>query len=306
MTIQAFSKSDSTGIRDRIRSQIRPFQREVTYRTGWGGALTFEEISQVLSPIMSRKLSQWGLYGQDIPDSIQTGLMRLWQQLCDDPDLLAQDGKSNAMWRTLAKCNGTAHARQNQKHLPFTDIDADGDFEVDEYSISGSSTPTAWWNSVEPWATWATATDARLDLTEAIQVIAEEYADDINGLAALYILTTQAEFYATLEALNVKKSTIGDRMTAIRKRLATLLADYAPGQRPTWSDRLQAGEIDPYLQVVDHYQDRPIALQAIYTLVTNVQPSELSTDTRECRRMWYYRDKCSRKFEAAYRQTAAI
>lgn len=32
-----------------IRSQIRPFAHTVTYPTGWGGELTFEQIADRLS-----------------------------------------------------------------------------------------------------------------------------------------------------------------------------------------------------------------------------------------------------------------
>ena len=112
-------------LRDRIRSQIRPFPHEVRYATGWAGTLTFKEISETLSPLMARKLAKWGMYGQDIPDSLQTGLMRLWQHLVEQPDLLARDGKSNAMWRALAKCNGKYYMRQNERYLPFTDLEGE-------------------------------------------------------------------------------------------------------------------------------------------------------------------------------------
>lgn len=300
------NEQSSLTLRDRIRQQISPFPRVQRYATGWAGEVTFEEIADILTPCMTRRLEKWGMYGQDIPDSIQQGLMRLWEQLVVNPDLLAKQSKFGAMWVALAKCNCKVLAKQNRKYLPFTDLEAGGLLDIDEYGICGYNSPTAWWNSVERWATWATATDARMDITNALQVIADKYMDDINGLAALYILTTSAEFYATLDALNVKKSTVWERMRDIKRQLQAMLEEYAPGQRRSWRERLQAGEINPYLKVVEHYQDRPMALTAIYTLVTDVQPRDMSHKDRDRKIITYYREKCRYKLEAAYRQAVAI
>src|SRR5690606_17579773 len=95
------------------------------YPTGWGGDLTFEEITERLSPMMANKLRRFGNYGQDIPDSIQTGLMRLWMRLIEDPNLLADVGIFGAMWRALAISKSTTLQKQNKKYLPFTDIEGE-------------------------------------------------------------------------------------------------------------------------------------------------------------------------------------
>ena len=190
--------------RNKIRESIEPFPHTPRYPTGWGGDLTFEEIAEQLSPMMANKLRRFGNYGQDIPDSIQTGLMRLWMRLVEDPNLLADVGIFGAMWRTLAISKHTTLEKQRKKYIPFTNIESELAMDVDEFGIPGYSSPTAWQKSPERWAPWATKIDFRLDITEAIHAIAEEYADDIKGLVALYILTTNVEQWKLSQRLNIQ------------------------------------------------------------------------------------------------------
>jgi len=286
--------------RSKIRESIEPFPHTPRYPTGWGGELTFEEIAECLSPMMANKLKRFGNYGQDIPDSIQTGLMRLWMRLVEDPNLLADVGIFGAMWRALAISKSTTLQKQNKKYLPFTDIEGELALDVDEYGIPGYSSPTAWQKSSERWAPWATKIDFRLDITEAIHAIAEEYADDIKGLVALYILTTSVDSKAALEAHNLAHSMVYERMTAIKHRLQRILKEYEPIQPRTWQERLEAGEIEPYLQVVEHYSDRPLALFAIYTLTTEAKVKKFARDEKERKMIFYYRKKIKKKLAIAY------
>ena len=289
-------------VRFDIRSKIRPFPRMATYLTGWGGRLTFEQIASDITPRMANKLSHFGMYGQDIPDSIQTGLMRLWQRLVDEPELLANDSLLSATWRTLAISKQTTLAKQNRKYLPFTDIACDSGLDVDEYGISGYGGP----NQAEPWASWAADVDFRLDITQAMQTIAEDYADDIKGLVALYILTTSVESQAALRAHNLAHTQVYERMSTIRARLQHLLKDYAPRPPRSWRDRLESGEVEPYLRVVEHYEDRPLALFALYTLTTCAHVRKFARDEKERKMISYYRKKCLKRIEAAYGQAASF
>ena len=286
--------------RSKIREAIQPFPRMPRYPTGWGGDLTFEEIADCLSPMMAHKLARFGNYGQDISDSIQTGLMRLWMCLVEDPNLLADVGIYSAMWRTLAISKHTTLERQRKKYIPFTDIESELAMDVDEFGIPGYSSPTGWHKSVERWAPWAAKIDFLLDITEAIHTIAEEYADDIKGLVALYILTTSVDSKAVLEAHNLAHSMVYERMTAIKHRLQRILKEYEPTTPRTWHERLQAGEIEPYLKVVEHYEDRPLALFAIYTLTTDTKVRKFARDEKERKMIVYYRKKIKKKLAIAY------
>jgi hypothetical protein len=83
----------STELRKRIRTHIQPFQCQATYPTGWRDPMTFDEISGFLSPLVVRKYKRFGMYGQDIPDALQNGLMQLWKELVADPNYLAEQSK---------------------------------------------------------------------------------------------------------------------------------------------------------------------------------------------------------------------
>ena len=67
----------SRSTRSKIRSKIQPVPNGRLFPTGWAGKLTFEQIAEEVSPKVSWKFKQYGLCGQDIPDSIQNGLMKL-------------------------------------------------------------------------------------------------------------------------------------------------------------------------------------------------------------------------------------
>jgi len=172
--------------------------------------------------------------------------------------------------------------------------------DTDEYGISGLTNPSESWCAGERWASWAAKVDFHVDITEAIRAIAEEYADDIKGLVALYILTTSADSQATLNAHNLAHSMVYERMTAIKHKLQRLLKEYEPIQPRTWQERLQAGEIEPYLKVVEYYQDTPLALFALYTLTTEAQVRKFARDEKERKMITYYRKKCLKRIEAAY------
>lgn len=91
-----------------------------------------------------------------------------------------------------------------------------------------------------------------------------------------------------------------ERMTAIKKRLQLLLKDYEPGKSRTWQERLQAGEVAPYLSVVERYADHPVALVALYTLTTRAEIRKFARDERERKMITYYRKQCLKHIETAY------
>lgn len=289
-----------------IRNQIRPFPRIATYPTGWDGKLTFEQIAAQISPRVAWKLKHFGVYGQDIPDSLQTGLMKLWESLTKSPDLLADKSLYDTVWIVIGASNSNWHVRYHCRYTTFADVVNDDDDDADEYSISGLPNPSESWCADERWASWAAKVDFRLDITEAIRAIAEEYADDIKGLVALYILTTSADSQATLDAHNLGHSMVYERMTAIKHKLQRLLKEYEPIYPRIWQERLQAGEIEPYLKVVEYYQDTPLALFALYTLTTEAQVRKFARDEKERKMITYYRKKCLKRIEAAYGRAASF
>ena len=297
--------SEST-IRTKIRQQIKPFQREVTYTTGWAGELTFAELEAQIAPQIANRIKRFGVYGQDIADSVQIGLMRLWLRLVDEPDFLADDTLTRSVWRAIAVCGCTTILSRNRRYHFFSDMEENTGVDTDEYAVHGFDRRTQIWDAIERWARFATETDIRMDIEQAINAIAERYADDITGLVALYLLTTEAKPLETIAAHRLPRSSVYARMDQIRERLQKLLVDYKPRERRTWRDRFDAGEIAPYLQVVAHYEDRPLALAAIYTLTTQAKVRHFATNENERRRVTQYRRAAVKRLAAAYGQAIAF
>jgi len=289
-----------------IRSKIRPMPNGRVFETGWAGKLTFEQIADDLSPKVSRQLHSYGLYGQDIPESIQNGLMKLWEQLLETPDLLAETNYMGAVWKVIAGSNSTWYLRYHNRYKTYTDIEADRGYEVDEFGVYGMHNRQDWWSVTERWASFASKVDFRLDITEAMKIIAEEYDDDMKGLIALYIVITDVEPLATIATFGHPKSMVYERMKGIRDRLQRLLKEYEPIAPRTWQERLEAGEVEPYLKVVEHYRDTPLALAALYTLTTDTKVKHYAKNNNERKSIIYYRKKCLKRIEAAYGQAASF
>ncbi|MGB7340512.1 MAG: hypothetical protein WBC91_16560 [Phototrophicaceae bacterium] len=96
-----------------------------------------------------------------------------------------------------------------------------------------------------------------------------------------------------------------ERIKGIRDRLQRILEGYEPIQPRTWQERLAEGEVEPYLQVVEHYQDLPIALFALYTLTTDTKVKRFARDNKQRKMIFYYRKKCLKQIEAAYGRAAS-
>ena len=79
--------SDSD-LRAKIRSQIKPFPQEAQYPTTWGGAMTFAQIRDSLTPNINRLMRYYRYVEVDIPDMIAHGFMNLWEKLVEQPDFL--------------------------------------------------------------------------------------------------------------------------------------------------------------------------------------------------------------------------
>lgn len=295
--------NNHSGYSTYTRSKTRPILRESRYPTGWAGKRTFTQIADDLSPIVTRLLRRYYTRGQDIPDSLQTGLMCLWERLVENPALLADTSLLKAAYRVLAISKCTTLNKRRQRVIPFSVLEGDSDYDMDEYGIGGLSTPSEWWNSAEHWATWATKMDARLDFQAALTAIAEEYADDIKGLVALYILTTSADKMATIKTHRLGHSMVYLRMAAIQRKLQILLADYAPGRHMTWQQRYRSGDIAPLQRIRAKYQDVAIALRAIDTLTNGEKLRRIATSERERKQLMYYRWKCGKQIAQAYRQS---
>jgi DNA-directed RNA polymerase specialized sigma24 family protein len=156
----------------------------VCYPTGWGGALTLEQI--LTDPVVNRsayaKARRLGLEEGDLPDCIQQGSIQLWQKLQEQPDLLVDKGPVWAGIYLAFSGDPKSFHRHYQRRKRFTDPEFDWE-AADEQLMLG----------IERQTPWTQAVDERLDVAWFMSLAAVKYADEPRKLLSLYALTTQAQ-----------------------------------------------------------------------------------------------------------------
>ena len=129
-------------IRNKIRQQIKPMPKGRVFPTGWKGELTFEQIADAVTPRVLWKFKRYGVFDQDIPDSLQSGLMKLWEALIETPDMLADKDIVHVIWIVIGGSNSNRHIRYHRRYTSFNDMAGEYDYDVDEYGISGLTNPS--------------------------------------------------------------------------------------------------------------------------------------------------------------------
>jgi hypothetical protein len=218
------------------RFGIRPFPRVATYPTLWGGELSFEQISEDISPRAAKMLiRQYRVWAQDMPDCLQNGLMYIWQQLVEDHEFLAKMTVRDAAIVVCHRSKSTSIRKQNLRYEYMEDFWAKNDFKhpeemriggLERFKIAG-----------EHWATWATLTDIRIDIERAVLTIYEQVKDDPVNLLALYAATTSVTCRDLAYVIPGKgEDAIRWRAVAIRNQLRGMLGTLQREQ-PTWREK---------------------------------------------------------------------
>ena len=110
-----------------ICSAIHPLPRVATYPTGWGGEMTFEQISENIRPrAATMLLRQYRVWPQDLDDCLQNGLMYIREQLIADRDFLATTSRLESGIKVCHRSKSTSIRRRNLRcnylrgvHKPF-------------------------------------------------------------------------------------------------------------------------------------------------------------------------------------------
>lgn len=205
------------------RFGIRPFPLVATYPTLWGGEMSFERISEDISPRAAKMLiRQYRVWPQDMPDCLQNGLMYIWQQRVEDHDFLANMTARDAAIVVCHRSKSTSIRKQNLRYEYMEDFWAQHDFKhpeemriggLERFKIAG-----------EHWATWATLTDIRIDIERVILTVYEQVKDDPVNLLALYAATTCVTCKDLAYVIPVKgEDAIRWRAVAIRNQLRRML-----------------------------------------------------------------------------------
>ena len=238
--------------RARIRAKIRPFPTEQRYPTGWGDELTFEEICEALTPSINRLMRYYRYVEVDIPDMIQHGFMRLWEELSKQPDLLADKDQGGAVKWVMYR-SGNSHYKKFYRREMYAEDLATRSGDPDEFLIDGHEGGFHTHH-----ARYTEAVDRRIDIEQAMSQMAEKYQDSPEHLAALYYITTSVavDDAARLAGREGTKKSwwLTSIVKPMREELIELLGLSRPSKR-SWQEKVQAGDKQPLLKLVEKFEE---------------------------------------------------
>jgi hypothetical protein len=162
--------SEATIIPSSIRQSIKPFRHERTFQTGWAGELSFAEIHADLIPNMNRLLRYYRKPVAYIPDILQEGFMRLWWDLCQEPTLLADANKGDALRMVLDRTRTPSFVRKSYSREVYLEDLATRSGDPDEFVIEGYEG-----RFFTEHSEFSRAIDIRIDFECVIQHMAEKF-----------------------------------------------------------------------------------------------------------------------------------
>jgi hypothetical protein len=286
------------------RFGIRPFPRVATYPTLWGGELSFEQISEDISPRAARMLiRQYRVWPQDMPDCLQNGLMYIWQQLVEDHEFLAKMTVRDAAIVVCHRSKSTSIRKQNLRYEYMEDFWAKHDFKhPEEMRIGGLERFRI---PGERWATWATLTDIRIDIERAVLTVYEQVKDDPAGLLALYAATTCVTSKDLAYVVPGKgEDAIRWRAAAIRNQLRGMLGTLQREQ-PTWREKFDAGEVEPAMRLLERHPEQDIKYAAIRGLIEGKSSTQAAKAFgHNVNTLQYHRRRANKELAQVYGCTA--
>lgn len=188
-------------------------QAEPKYSTGFG-EFTFEELYHATSRIVGFALrNQMGMSNpEDIDDCMQSGYLKVWEQLQKQPDLFAGKPKKYIVQAVVLRSKAQRYAHLRHYRKMVYDADAQSQQNMGDLTIP----------QVETW----------IDLSGSIQRVAE-YTSELENpiyLLALYslITTVKTQEVATTNGHGVSTLTAAKRR--VRATLAQELPDYGKAE----------------------------------------------------------------------------
>lgn len=186
-------------------------QPEPVYNTGMG-ALTFEQIYAKTSRTVGYLMRE--VHGmtnpEDIDDCMQSGYLKLWQQLQKDPACFADKPKRYIVQAVLFRSKSQRFSHQRHYGKLVYDADAEG-----QRSASLMTT-----DQVDTW----------IDLAQALEHVAREVEDTPAELLGFYCLITQATMQDVAATFGMGYSTLSAKKRQVKADLAAALPGY--GLRP--------------------------------------------------------------------------
>ncbi len=264
---------DREAIRAKIRSEIRPLPRETHYPTGWNGDMTFAEIRESLTPKINRLMRYYRYVEVDMPDMIAHGFMRLWEALSTQPALLTELDHGGATKWVMYR-SGSSHYKKFYRREMYLEELATRSGDPDEFIIEGYDH-----HYIADHANYAEAVDRRIDIEQAMQHMAKKYEHSLPHLAALYYITTSVspDDAASLAGRSGTKKCwwLTSVVKPMREELCDLLEIFRP-DKATWQEKLQSGEKEPLLTLVERFEEAGDKRMSVTLLALSEQRSTKS------------------------------
>lgn len=124
-------------VSNNIRDSIQLFRHERVFQTGWAGELSLTDIHANLIPNMNRLLRYYCRPVAYIPDILQEGFMCPWCDLCQEPDMLGQANKGDALRMVLDRTRTPPLFRAQSSREVYLDDLATCSCDPDESVIEG-------------------------------------------------------------------------------------------------------------------------------------------------------------------------
>lgn len=243
----------TTSHQESIRRAIRPFQHEVRYITGWSDPLTFHEIYDALIPNINRLMRYYRNIEADIPDMIAHGFMRLWEDLAENPDLLANIDHGGAIKYVMNRRASSVYRKWYRREMYYEEM-ATRSGDPDEFLIDGLGRG---YHTGMRHSGFSKVIDKRIDIERAMEELANKYMDEPAHLAALYYVTTDVSLEDAAQLAGRSGSKKAWWLTSIvkpmREEIGALLGIAKPRTAVTWQDRITHND-QPMLKLMNHYQ----------------------------------------------------
>lgn len=284
-----------------IRAHIIPFggmpaeKQTQRFSVGWHNkALHFTEIMDAIRETIIKELVYFRKVArQHIPDLLQQGWLRLWQDLQADPQLLAERSRLSSADYVGNRCGSSTlqyYLKRYSSYHQFSNW-SQSDSQVFEDNITdiviGSSLKSTGRGAH---ALFARKVDVHLDIAQAIHEVAIWCGDNLKKLAALYFITTSVSQVDAGRIAGLTMNKAQDRKARcvalqywtkqVLEKLQEVFASYRPIEpnRHHWKDCVNRGELDPVIALAQTYAEQPDRLLALYILTTRVSTTTVVTE----------------------------
>lgn len=147
--------------------------------------------------------------------------MRLWEDLSQNPNMLAKANKGDAMRMVLDRTRVPGFVNRSIRREVYLDDLATRSGDPDEFIIEGYEG-----RYYADRSEYSRAIDIRLDFEQIIQIIADKYQDSHAHLVALYYITTDVSPHDAVSLAGRGGTKKSSWLTSVVKQIREELAKH--------------------------------------------------------------------------------